>query len=245
MSIKINQYIFKLKFYAVCYLRNIFKLKFGTYFSQFGEDILLNYYMFDILSLKKGNYVDVGCNHPYKFNNTLFLYLKGWNGICIDANSSLIDKFKANRPEDISINAVISDKEEEIKFFEFENDCLSTINDTNKKSAEEISLLKKESKITTTTLQNILDKHTNRDFSFDLLNIDVEGADYQVIQSIDFSKNRPKIILIENSLSSINALDSNEIHIYLTKHDYICFASFCISLLYIDKNFWHKHISQK
>ena len=35
-------------------------------------------------NLKNGFYVDVGCNHPIKFNNTYLLYKRGWSGINID-----------------------------------------------------------------------------------------------------------------------------------------------------------------
>ena len=52
-----------------------------------GQDKIL-----DILfrKIKKGVYVDVGCNHAVKQNNTYLLYKKGWRGIGIDGSN----KFK-------------------------------------------------------------------------------------------------------------------------------------------------------
>ena len=35
---------------------------------------------------KKGIYVDLGCNHPIKHNNTYLLYKRGWKGINIDSD---------------------------------------------------------------------------------------------------------------------------------------------------------------
>ena len=43
-----------------------------------------------LINTKKGIYIDVGCNHPIKYNNTYLLYKKGWRGINIDADGGLI-----------------------------------------------------------------------------------------------------------------------------------------------------------
>ena len=39
-----------------------------------------------------GIYIDVGCNHPIKYNNTYLLYRKGWNGLNIDLDKRSIDQ---------------------------------------------------------------------------------------------------------------------------------------------------------
>ena len=45
-------------------------------------------------NLNNGIYIDVGCNHPIKFNNTYLLYKRGWSGINIDLDSKSINEFK-------------------------------------------------------------------------------------------------------------------------------------------------------
>jgi len=45
-------------------------------------------------NLNNGIYIDVGCNHPIKFNNTYLLYKRGWKGINIDFDSQSIKEFK-------------------------------------------------------------------------------------------------------------------------------------------------------
>ena len=48
-----------------------------------GEDIeVFNYFK----NKKIGFYVDVGAYHPIQRNNTMLLYLNGWEGINIDIN---------------------------------------------------------------------------------------------------------------------------------------------------------------
>ena len=50
-----------------------------------------------------GIYIDVGCNHPIKYNNTYLLYKKGWHGLNIDLDKKSIDQFNKLRKGDINI----------------------------------------------------------------------------------------------------------------------------------------------
>ena len=61
--------------------------------------------------LNNGFYIDIGCNHPIKYNNTYLLYKRGWNGINIDLDAKSIYEFNKLRPKDYNIKAVISDDE--------------------------------------------------------------------------------------------------------------------------------------
>ena len=77
----------KIYLYYNIYIRN-FKFFFNT--SQFGEDK-------KIIKLfeknKKGTYVDVGCFHPTRQNNTYLMYKLGWSGVNIDLNPLTIELF--------------------------------------------------------------------------------------------------------------------------------------------------------
>ena len=42
----------------------------------------------------KGFFVDVGCFHPIKYNNTYRLYRKGWRGVNIDIDAIKIEGLK-------------------------------------------------------------------------------------------------------------------------------------------------------
>src|SRR5262249_52403259 len=67
-------------------------------YAQNGEDLII-----DVLLGRKsvGRYVDVGCNHPVRLSNTYRLYLRGWTGLAIDANSTFEKEFVRRRPNDI------------------------------------------------------------------------------------------------------------------------------------------------
>ena len=76
-------------------LKNLFsKIYYSKYskasYSLSSVDLIIDRIFRD---LKKGVYVDVGCNHPIKYNNTYLLYKKGWEGINIDADVNSINLF--------------------------------------------------------------------------------------------------------------------------------------------------------
>jgi len=60
------------------------------------------------LNKKKGIYIDVGCNHPIKYNNTYLLYKRGWSGINIDLDKSSIKEFNKFRKKDYNVEAIVS-----------------------------------------------------------------------------------------------------------------------------------------
>ena len=65
----------------------------------------------------KGVYVDLGCFHPTRSNNTLEMFKKGWYGLNIDLNPLTIDLFNYARPSDINICSAISNKKTKKKLF--------------------------------------------------------------------------------------------------------------------------------
>ena len=146
---------------------------------------------------ESGFYVEVGCNHPKFLSNTYGLYKKGWKGLCIDANESLIKKFRLQRPKDIAVCAVISNEVKDINFFQIENDVLSTLDESNLEEAIKVGLSYRSSNRKTTTLTSVL-KQYNVQSRFDILSIDAEEHDYEVLSSLNFSLYHPKLIIVED-----------------------------------------------
>ena len=89
------------------YIKNRCFLKKKSY-SMDGEDIeVFNYFK----NKKNGFYVDVGAYHPIQRNNTMLLYLNGWEGINIDISDFSIKLFNHLRPRDNNLNLAISNKD--------------------------------------------------------------------------------------------------------------------------------------
>ena len=178
--------------YYNIYVRN---LKFFFNNSQFGEDK-------KILKLfknkRKGIYLDLGCFHPIRQNNTYLLYKLGWKGINIDLNSLAIDLFNVARPKDINICMAISSKKgSENLFFDHELSSLNTISKNHTLFLKEAFGKKnlKKRLIKTNTLNNILKE--NKIKKIDFMNIDIEGNELEVLKTLNFKNLDIKVICIE------------------------------------------------
>jgi FkbM family methyltransferase len=180
-------------FYNI-YIRNY---KFLNNGSQFGEEkFILSFFN----KSYKGKFVDIGCFHPTRHNNTFTMYKNGWSGINIDLNPLTIDLFNFIRSKDININAAISDNEENKTLY-----FVDELNTQNTLEFNHISFLKnhhnlKEEEISRQTiktrrLDKILDSYNFNDIDF--MNIDVEGHELNILNSIDFLKYKIKFICIE------------------------------------------------
>lgn len=85
-------------------------------------------------------------------------------------------------------------------------------------------------KVKSKTFETVLNEHGIK--SFDILQIDAEGADYIIFQSIDFNKFRPKFIIIE--IMNLSNDDVNSIKTKLIKNNYV--YTIIDDLLAIDQN---------
>ena len=194
-----KKYLIKYSFLFKLYLFYFyFKINFLTKkntYSQFGEDlIILNFF-----KSFKGRYVDVGCFHPIKYNNTFLLYQNGWSGINIDLNKTSIDLFNASRKKDTNIQACLSDVEKDsFIYFDSEFSALNSINEDNFKN---FNLKKiKKIKVKTQIFSNLVKE------KFDFLNIDCEGNDLKILKTIDFNVYTPKLICVEVSHSNKSSI---------------------------------------
>ena len=204
-------------------LRGFFKLL-GVFakvsLSQFSEDVIIEIILKNAKK-KNGIFVDVGCNHPIEYNNTYLLYLKGWRGINIDGNGYLIDLYKKFRPGDISLNYLVSNKEEEVVFNLSNKDKISTIDTGHMNSLGEKNFPSHLKKVMTTkTLNSILSEYHIKEQTIDLLCIDVENHDFEVLSSIDIDKYKPYLIVIEMLDFTINEAQKNKVYNHLTEKGY-------------------------
>lgn len=190
-------------------------------FSQEGEDMILSR-LFEGKK-KKGFYVDVGAHHPQRFSNTYRFYLNGWRGINIDPLPEGMDTFREIRPRDINLEYAISDGEDELTYFEFNETALNSF---SPELAEERDGLQNyrvvnKRKIKTHRLADILDKYLPNDQEIDFLNVDVEGLDLRVLQSNDWKKYRPFVVLAEDLPGlALNSAEETPIVDYMVSQGY-------------------------
>lgn len=214
-----------------------------NYFSFSGVDVIIENIF---KNQKQGFYIDVGCQHPIKNNNTFLLYKKGWSGINIDLDKDNIDLFNTSRPTDCNINVAVSDKISEVDlFFYHKKSPINTIDQkTSQYQKAKVSSIKR---IQTNTLDNIITSSKFSDKNFDFLSVDVEGHELQVFEGLDFNKFAPNVIVVEyldlnvdklevKNLSIENIIKS-EIYKLLTSKNYILVNCIYSDLIFIKKDF--------
>lgn len=164
-------------------------------FSQHGEDK----FILELLAFSgdRGNFVDIGCNHPFKYNNTYLLHQQGWRGICIDPLPRFRPLYKKWRPQDQFVCAAVGQIAGEIMFYEFEWDMLSTMDPTLADSYQAAGhRLLRKSTVPVLPLDTLLEQHGISN-PISLLSLDVEGYELTVLQSIDFDRWQPKLVCLE------------------------------------------------
>ena len=228
LSQKFN-FLKKIYIYYNIYIRN---LKFFFNSSQFGEDR-------KIIKLfkERGTYLDLGCFHPTRYNNTYLMYKSGWSGINIDLNPTSIELFNVARPKDLNLCAAVSDKKTTKNlYFHHHLSSLNTLSKNHTVLFKEIFGLKnlKKKKIKTQTLNKLLKK--NNVDKIDFFNIDIEGHELEVLKTIDFNYFKIKVICIEiiSHEKNINIREKKILQ-FLKKKQYKLKYKFGINYVFVKK----------
>lgn len=193
-------------------------------YSQEGEDMILKR-IFD--KKKEGFFIDIGAYHPKKYSNTFYFYKLGWSGINIDAMPGSMKKFNKIRPRDTNIEIPIASKKQLLTYYAFNEPALNSFNkelsySRNGKDGYKIIF---EKEIETSTLFEVLDKNMSSNIKeIDFMSIDVETLDFDVLQSNNWKKYKPLIVLIEDINFKIGDSSNSEIYNFLKQYNYDFFA---------------------
>lgn len=94
----------------------------------------------------------------------------------------------------------------------------------------------KTSNIAVERLENILEKHLPIDTKIDFLSIDVEGLDFSVLRSNDWSLYRPSYVMVESLETSLEDAMQGDIYKYMQSHAYELFAQTQNTLIFRERN---------
>lgn len=156
-------------------------------YAQDGEDLLLD----ELLGKKRaGFYIDVGAADFY--GNTQFFYERGWRGVNIEPHPYSYQRLVANRPYDMNVHSGVAEIEGELTFYAVpERKTRSTF---HKHVADNCGFPYETISVPVAPLHVLLDGVSSE---IDFMSIDTEGSDEIVLRTNDWSKHRPRLILIE------------------------------------------------
>jgi FkbM family methyltransferase len=217
------------------------------YYSQSGEDQYLNEHIFK--NKKNGVYIELGALDGVTYSNTKFFEDSlDWTGILIEPHPIIYNRLQENRPNNILSNDLVSCNEEPLEFMYFIHryapcsgvkNTLSQhhmdvyYNNEHNPSPQGKIILKPK------TLTEII-KSTNITH-IDFLSLDVEGHEYEVLTSWDFSI--PIDIILIETLGYDLAKDQL-CRDFLTKNNYQ-FVSICgCNEIYSHPNYNRDNISK-
>jgi FkbM family methyltransferase len=194
------------------------------YASQDHQDKYLEENVFK--GYKRGIFVDVGAHDGVSINNTLYFEkYNGWTGINVEPIKEVYDKLVVNRPSSVNINCAVCNFDGTTDFLcnKGYTEMISGIKDTF--DSRHLQRLQRENTQTgsTTTiiqvhtkkLETIFEEHKLSHINY--LSIDVEGAEFEVVKSIQFDKVFIDVIGFENNF------EDTGIHIikYLESKNYV------------------------
>jgi len=166
----------------------------GGDFSQFGEQGLIS----KLIPSTPGSYLDIGSGRPVSGSNTYRLYQLGWSGIRVDPIRTNFLLSKIVCPRDKSFNSLVGPggSTSFYEFFPYEYSTASKI-EADKLAAKSPSVAKllRTYKIDSVPASYFFKMLPKKDFVF--LNVDTEGFDLQVLESLDLRENRPDFICVE------------------------------------------------
>ena len=212
-------------------MRRIFDRSAELGYAASGEDKLIA-----SIFARPGFYVDVGCNHPTNYSNTFMLYKRGWHGINIDANATLIELHRRMKPRDQSIFAAIAQHRQTLTYTQFEGETLMASLDPAFVKARLAGGLKVRSELAleTKTLTEVLEQ-CNAPKRFELLNVDVEGLDLEVLRSLDLQRFRPHMIVVEILGCDLENYAAEPIFQHLSAHNYRLSGYTHLNAIFLDR----------
>ena len=206
--------------------------------SQFEQDKYLEESVFK--GFKNGFFVDVGAHDGISINNTLYFEkYNNWTGINIEPIKSVYDRLIVNRPTNINLNLAVCNNDGTTEFYcnvgytemisgikdNFDQRHLNRLMNENQQNGSTTELIT----VNTKKLETIFDENNVKRVHY--LSIDVEGAEFEVIKSINFDKVFIDVIGFENNYNDVSV----PIVKYLENHNFVV-INLSLDIFMINKN---------
>jgi hypothetical protein len=168
------------------------------YFSQHGEEKIINKYLGKDPNKEKGIYIDLGASFPTKINNTYYYYKRGWHGLLIEPHPDFQTLALRTRPRDTYLPIAITDYDGRVKMGFYVAGYYgsftvgSPLGNKHKKEKKYKRLYYVQCMIMDTLIK------TYPQFAEpDFISIDIETNEEKALSKCDFTIFKPKIICIE------------------------------------------------
>jgi len=166
-------------------------------YAQNYEDVML---WRALKHLENGFYIDVGAAWPDEHSITKAFYIKGWHGINIEPNPLHYASLMQQRGRDINLQLAIGERSTQMimNFIGFTG--LSTLDINIAKQHQKDGWVIEQQQVSVEPLWVVCQLHVAIGQDIHFLKIDVEGFEKSVLNSNDWIRFRPWIVLVEATL---------------------------------------------
>jgi len=224
---------FKHKYPKTKIISDYFSEMINGFYSQAGQDAYIYSEFFNLIDSGKipRVFVDIGCNHPIKFNNSYFFEKNlGFECIAIDPLTTYVSHWAETRPNAKlhsialgdakgKINLLVMDKvvDDDLESKHHSSNMFSTmsLDNTKRRSGNWKSI-----EVPILTAQDLFD--TSKVSQIGIVSIDVEGFELKVLNGIDFFKTKIYIAIIENNTN--NKFGAGEIRNFMATNGFTFYA---------------------
>lgn len=161
------------------------------YYSQMNQDMYLDNCVFN--NKIGGVFLDVGGNDPVDINNTYFFEKnRDWTGLAFEPMPTANEKWKKERKVEC-LPYAIGNEEKSVEFCEYDDNAMSGL-------AETVDYEGKVNKKYTVQMRRLGTVLREKGITYvDFMSLDVEGAELEVLEGIDFDAVYIYCIVIENN----------------------------------------------
>jgi FkbM family methyltransferase len=164
-----------------------------TSYAQNFEDVMLRR---ALQNVARGFYIDVGAQDPIVDSVSMGFYEEGWRGVHVEPVAAYAAKLRAQRPDEIVMQAALGPYHGTLRFHEVTETGLSTADAGVATRHRESGRTVREIEVPCLTLDEVMAPYADIDVHW--LKIDVEGYETAVLQGWTSSV-RPWIVVIEST----------------------------------------------
>lgn len=161
------------------------------------EEIILSHFA----EAPHGTFLDIGAYDGKKFSNTLALVERGWNGFCLEpdpTNFHNLALLHADNPRVVTLKLALAKHTGPLTFYTSGGDGISTSDQAHREKWQKNPNVR----YTETTVDGICWADFIRRFApgyvFDFVNLDVEGQNWPLLQTINLDAVRCRVLCVEH-----------------------------------------------
>lgn len=163
-------------------------------FAQNGEDVVL---WRALRHVGRGAFVEIGGNDPTELSVSRAFYDRGWHGVVVEPVAGYAAEFRRQRPRDVVVEAAITTAEGPITLHQIDGTGLSSLSEDVARHQRDSGWVIEDVEVSGRRLDSVLEENFTPGDAIHFMLVDVEGGEPDVIRSVDLTRWRPWVLVVE------------------------------------------------